>query len=49
MLVHHGKQIQIPKGPKGGWLKVGEFPYPKKHESWKQMANHLSSPSIFKL
>jgi hypothetical protein len=43
------KQIQIEKGPKGGWLKVWEFSYPIKHESWKQMATHLSSPSILKL
>jgi hypothetical protein len=38
MLVHHEKQIVIPKGPQGGWLKVWESPYPKKHESWKQKA-----------
>jgi hypothetical protein len=30
-------------------LKVWEFPYPKKHESWKRMTIHLSSPSILKL
>jgi len=38
MLVHHEKQILIPKGPQGGWLKVWESPYPIKHESWKQKA-----------
>jgi hypothetical protein len=38
MLVHHEKQIIIPKGPQGGWLKVWESPYPKKHASWKQKA-----------
>jgi hypothetical protein len=38
MLIHHEKQIVIPKGPQGGWLMVWKSPYPKKHESWKQRA-----------